>query len=469
MTSRVGTSKAAARGERRRVGVLVTGQVLGGVGVASGIAIGGLLAQDVSGSTSLSGLAQTSSVLGAALLAVPLANLARARGRGIALSAGYALGFVGSALAVLAAVVDQFWLLLVAITLFGGGTTAGLQARYAATDGVAAHRRGRTLSVVVWATTIGSVAGPNLLSAGGTVAGQVGVPALSGPFLFSMVAFVAAAVVVLLGLPSPTAPPPGAEATSTTPATPTGQIAGYSPIQAPDSGPIARDSPLEVTDPGPIARDSPLDVDEARARQGTWAVLRQVVSIPHALLGLAATAGGHAVMVAVMVMTPVHLGGGHASLRVIGLVISAHVAGMYALSPLFGWGVDRFGSVPVIGLGVGILAAGLATAATAGPADHTRVGVALTLLGLGWSACLVAGSSLLSASVPEQIRTSVQGAGDLVVGICAAAAGVLSGPVLELGGYTWLSVSSAALLVPVLLAMVRAARTTPTAQLGVAA
>ncbi len=455
MTSRAGTTKAAARGERRRVGVLVAGQVLGGVGVASGIAVGGLLAQEVSGSTSLSGLAQTAGVLGGALLAVPLANLARDRGRGVALSAGYGLGFVGAVLAVLAAVADQFWLLLVAICLFGGGTAAGMQARYAATDGVAADRRGRALSIVVWATTIGSIAGPNLSSAGGTLGGQFGVPPLSGPYLFSMVAFVAAAVVVLLGLSRATVPPPpGAQPlpTSSEPSEP-GRIAGYSPLQGADPGPIAGDSPLRGPDSG----------------QGTWAVLRQVVAIPRALLGLVATAGGHSVMVGVMVMTPVHLGAGHASLQVIGLVISLHIAGMYALSPIFGWGVDRFGPVTVIGVGTAVLAASLATAATAGAADHGQVAVALGLLGVGWSACLVAGSSLMSASVPEEIRTSVQGAGDLVIGICAAAAGVLSGPVLELGGFTWLSVSAGVLLVPVLFLMLRAARTGPTAPLGAAA
>ncbi len=442
-----GADETVRPGERRRIVSLVVAQVLGGVGVASGIAVGGLLAQQVSGSTSLSGLSQTSAVLGAALLAVPLANLARARGRGHALATGYGLGFVGAVGAVLAAVTDQFWLLLVATVLFGGATAAGLQSRYAATDGVPLHRRGRALSTVVWATTVGAVAGPNLSSVGGDLAGRLGVPSLSGPFLFSIAAFAAAAVVVLVALPRTGSPVPGA-------------------LPVPTPHPT---SPSDRRDVDELGSDPVLGAQEGAdvrvAGTGTWAVLGQVARIPRARLGLAATAGGHAVMIAVMVMTPVHLGDGNASLEVIGIVISLHVAGMYALSPVFGWLVDRLGPIPVIGLGVLVFAGALTTAATAGATDHARVGVALVLLGLGWSATLVAGSSLLSVSVPEQIRTSVQGTGDLVIGICAASAGVLSGPILSLGGYSWLAVAAGVLLVPVLLAMPRALRTPPVARL----
>ncbi len=437
--------------ERRRLASLVVAQVLGGVGVASGIAVGGLLAQQVSGSTSLSGLSQTAAVLGAALLAVPLANLARARGRGQALATGYGLAFAGAVGALLAAVTDQFWLLLAATVLFGGGTAAGLQSRYAATDGVPSHRRGRALSTVVWATTVGAVAGPNLSSVGGDLAGVVGVPSLSGPYLFSMVAFAAAGVVVLAGLPPDrTTPRPSQIADDPRSGTP------FRPQEGDDLRPDPVTGTRRVADP-------------RAAGPGTWTVLREVARIPRALLGLVATACGHAVMIAVMVMTPVYLGDGDASLEVIGIVISLHVAGMYALSPVFGWLVDRFGEIPVIGIGLVILAGALTTAATAGATDRAQVGVALVLLGLGWSASLVSGSSLLSASVRAEIRTTVQGTGDLVIGVCAAAAGVLSGPILSLAGYPALAAAAAALLVPVLLAMVRALRTPPVVRIGASA
>ncbi len=396
----------------RRVVVLVASQVLGGVGVASGIAVGGLLAQQVSGSTSLSGLAQTMGVLGAALLAVPLAGLARRRGRGPALATGYACGLAGGLLAIAAAVTDQFWLLLVATTLFGGGTAAGLQARYAATDGAPPHVRGRLLAVVVWATTIGSVVGPNLSSAGGDLGRRLSVPALSGPYVFSCVAFALAALVVLVLLRGRVdEPAPGDGATATT-----------------------------VT------------------KRSTAEVLRLVASLPAARAGLVAVAGGQALMVAVMVMTPVHLGDHGATLRVVGLVLSLHIAAMYALSPVVGWATDRFGSVPVIGVGVLVLGAAAATGASAGPMAHSQIAVALVLLGLGWSCTMVAGSALLSSSVPAEVRTQVQGAGDLVVGVTAATAGALAGPVLELAGYSWLNLAALVVLVPVVATAVLARR-----------
>ena len=383
---------------RRTVRVLVASQVLGGVGVASGIAVGGLLAEQVSGSTSLSGLAQTASVLGAALLAVPLARLAARSGRRVALAAGYGAGLAGAALAVLAASTGTFWLLLAGTLLFGGATAANLQARYAATDDAPAAVRARSLSVVVWATTVGAVAGPNLSGVGGRVGEAVGVPSLAGPYLFSVLSFVSAAAVI-------------------------GLMLGH---RRPPGGAV-----------------------ESGARPSVATALRAVVAEPRARLGLAAVATAHAVMVGVMVMTPVHMGHGGASLQVVGIVISAHVAGMYAASPLMGWLTDRAGRVPAITIGVGLLLCSLLVGGFGGAGDHARVGVALTLLGLGWSCCLVAGSTLVSESVPETVRTSVQGASDLVMGIAGASAGALAGPVLATAGYPTLTLGASLLLVPV--------------------
>lgn len=418
-------AEAAARElqpvQRRAVRTLVASQVLGGVGVASGIAVGGLLAEDVGGSTSLAGLAQTSSVLGAALLAVPLARAAESSGRRVGLTAGYLLGLVGAALVIVAAVLSVLPLLLAGMLLFGGGTASGLQARYAATDAASAATRGRALSVVVWATTVGAVAGPNLSGVAGGVARSVGLPSLSGPFVFSAVAFAAAALVVTLVL----RPDPLVAARGRRPASGAGRAAA--------SGP------------------------------GVAQTLAVVAALPRALLGLAAVALAHAVMVGVMVMTPVHLGHGGASLTVVGVVISVHVAGMYALSPVMGWLSDRFGRVATIAIGLAVLAAALVTGAVADAGQHRLVGVALTLLGIGWSACLVAGSTLLSESVPERVRTSVQGTSDLAMGLAAALAGALAGPVLAVAGYPALNAAAGLLLVPVVVLAVLARRTPPVA------
>lgn len=404
----VGTVRA--RAHRRAVPVLVGSQVLGGVGVAAGIAVGGLLAEQVSGSTALSGLAQTATVLGAAGLAVPLARLAAARGRRPALAAGYGLGLLGAGLVVLAAVLGVFVLLVAGLLLVGGATASGLQARYAATDAAAPETRGRSLSVVVWATTAGAVAGPNLSGLGGEVGAALGLPPLAGPFVFAAVAFAAGAVLV---------------------------------------GALLRPDPLVVAGPGAPTGPRP------SVRQALGVVL----GIPAARLGLVAVMTAHAVMVGVMVMTPVHLGHGGASLQVVGLVISVHIAGMYAASPVMGWLADRAGRAATITLGAGLLAAALLVGALAPAEARGWVTVSMLLLGLGWSAALVAGSTLLSESVPADVRTSVQGTSDLVMGLSGAAAGALAGPVLAAGGYRSVTVAAAVLLVPLVALLARTPRT----------
>jgi len=154
------------------------------------------------------------------------------------------------------------------------------------------------------------------------------------------------------------------------------------------------------------------------------------------------------VMVGVMSMTSVHLRHHGASLTIVGFVISGHVAGMYALSPLTGWLADRLGRIPTVGIGLGVLAVAMTLAAVAPDDAHALTGLALFTLGLGWSACLVAGSTLLSRSVPDDIRTSAQGLSDLTMGVLASLSGTAAGPVLAYLGFHWLAVFCGILLVP---------------------
>jgi MFS family permease len=377
--------------------VLVVSNVLGGVAVASGFAVAGLLAENISGSTSMAGLVATSTTLGAAILAVPLARLARSHGRRISLTAGYLIATAGALLSVVAAQIDSLALLLLAGCLFGSGSASNLQSRYAATDAADPKHVARSLSLVVWATTIGVVVGPNLTGVGGSVGTSLGVLSLAGPYLFSIVAFALALATVWFGL----------------------------------------------------RRLQQVTVRTKVERQPLVATLRQVLAIPQARLGLLAIAVAHMVMVGVMSMTSVHLRHHGASLTIVGFVISAHVAGMYALSPVVGWLTDKLGRIPTIGVGLAILACAMTVAALAPDDAHTLTGLALVLLGLGWSACLVSGSTLLSRSVPEDIRTSAQGLSDLTMGALASISGTASGPVLAYLGFHWLAILCGLLLIPI--------------------
>lgn len=389
--------------QSRTVRTLVVSQALGGLGMSIGIAVAALLAEQISGSEKLAGLAQTMQVLGAAVASYLLAHLMGRRGRRVGLVAGYLVGAVGAGLCVLAGVMDDFGVLLTGALLLGFGTAANNQSRYAATDLAPAAKRARALSVVVWATTIGAVAGPNLTGPAAGAARVLSVPALTGPFVFAVAGMLAAGVVVWSSL---------------------------------------RPDPLLV------AREAALASRGPAAGGGTsWSRVVDVLrSRPGVAAGTAALALAHAVMVAVMVMTPLHMHHGGATLEVIGVVISVHVLGMYAFAPVVGWSADRFGRPFMLGVGAVVLLLALLLAGTAPAGTSYRIGAGLFLLGLGWSACTVSASALLSESTPLDARTDVQGAADLVMGVTAAAAGALGGVVVGTLGYPALA-GFAALLV----------------------
>ena len=401
--------------QRRTIRTLVVSQTFGGLGVTIGVAVTALLAEQVSGSEKLAGLAQTMQVLGAALASFLLAWVMGRRGRRLGLSLGYVLGAVGAALCVAAGVLGTFPLLLVGATLLGATTAANNQSRYAATDLAPPRRRARALSTVVWATTVGAVAGPNLSGVAGRAARSAGLPPLTGPFVFGLVAMLMAATVLLVSL---------------------------------------RPDPLLV------AREAALDRGAAVLKPRSW---RRVVDVvrgtPGVAAGVAALALAHAVMISVMVMTPLHMHHGGASLEIIGVVISIHVLGMYALAPLSGWATDRLGRPMVLSLGAGVLFVSLYLSGSSPAGASYRIGAGLFLLGLGWSLCTVAASTLLSESAPADVRTDVQGAADLVMGLTAALAGAVAGLVVGTLGFGALTVFSEFLVTGVATAAEYARRT----------
>jgi MFS family permease len=185
-----------------------------------------------------------------------------------------------------------------------------------------------------------------------------------------------------------------------------------------------------------------------------------LVTYPAVVAGIAALALAHAVMIAVMVMTPLHMHHGGATLEVIGVVISVHVLGMYALAPVVGWLTDRLGRPTVLAVGAAVLLLALLLSGTAPAGASYQIGVGLFLLGLGWSLCTVAASTLLSESAPLDARTDVQGAADLVMGLTAAAAGAAAGVVVGSLGYAALNVFAALLVTGVATAAEYARRTT---------
>ena len=405
--------------QRRTLRLLFVSQVIGGIGVAIGVSVGALLVAEVAG-VGLSGLAQSAAVVGGALLALPATRLARERGRRPSLAGAYLIAALGGALVVTAVLRGSTPLLFVGFFLFGGATTANLQSRYAAIDLAPPALRARHLSLIVWATTIGAVAGPNLAPIAGAAVRGAGVPTLAGPFVFSALLFLIQSAMLLLWL---------------------------------------RPDPLLVAQ-REAATPARGMADGGRPDLGMRPALAAIVAEPAARLGATAMAVGHLVMVGVMSMTPVHiLGAGHGAahtLRIVGVVLSLHIAGMYAFSPLTGWLTDRIGRRPVIVAGVALLIIACALAGTAGHGT-AQLALGLTVLGLGWSCTMVAGSTLLAESVPLELRPSAQGVSDVTMGLAGASAAAASGLILKLWGYPMLVLLSAVATLP-LLAMAHPAR-----------
>ncbi|MET9654355.1 MFS transporter [Streptomyces sp. NPDC006460] len=398
---------------RRRIqAVLITSQILGGLGIAIGVALAAVLAKDVSGTEALSGLASTATVAGPALLAMPLAALMSTRGRRAGLVLAYLVGALGACVVVLGAVVGSFPLLLLGLVGFGAGSSANLAARFAAADLAEPERRARAISTVVWATTIGAVLGPNIAAPAGRSVAGLGIPATAGPFVWAAGVFLLAAALMAV---------------------------------------LLRPDPLLTA----RALAGPADREEADGRS-LRAGMRAVRESSRARLALVTVAASHTAMVSIMSMTPVALSHHGAGIELIGLVISGHIAGMYAFSPVMGWLSDRLGRLSVIGLAVGLLSVAALLAGTAGP-SHGRTAVGLFVLGLGWSAGLVSGSALLTDSVPQAARAAVQGLSDFTMNTAAGIGGLMAGLIVAEAGYGWLNVVGACLLLPMAALAVRGA------------
>lgn len=377
--------------QEKTVKVLATAQVLNGVGVAGTVAAGSLLVASITDSETLAGLAQTSSVLGAAALALPLARLTAMGGRRLALSVGFLAGVVGSICAIIGGSQKNIFLMLIGTFLVGAASAAGYQARFAAVDLATNETRAKQLSFVVWGSTVGAVAGPNLMEPAGNLAENLGLPRLVGPYVVSATTLTLAIIVIQIFL-------------------------------RPDPFLLAQ------TQLGAVPR----------AKGSTKAALSHIRKNQLALFAILAIAIGHVAMVSVMVMTPVHMAHVDVTLTVIGFVISIHVLGMYAFSPIVGSLSDRLGRVRVIQIGVATLLASTLISGLAAPNDVVMLGVGLFLLGLGWSCTLIAGSALLTESVDPTQKTSSQGASDLVMNLSGAGGGALAGVIIGMLSYGWL-------------------------------
>ncbi|GEL26784.1 putative MFS-type transporter YdeG [Pseudonocardia sulfidoxydans NBRC 16205] len=388
--------------QRHILRVLIAAQVLSGAGLAAGITVGALLAQDMLGTTGLSGLPSALFTIGSAAAAAWIGRLSQRWGRRVGLASGYAVGALGSAGVVMAATLGSVALLYVSLFVYGAGTATNLQARYAGADLAAPARRGRAVSTVLVATTLGGVLGPNLVSPTGSLAVSWGIPPLAGPFLLASAAYAIAAVVLGTAL-------------------------------RPDPLLLARDRENVVRT---TVASGFLRVRE-RAQRGV--VVGALVMILTQI-----------VMVAVMTMAPVHMAAHGHGVAAAGVVIAVHVAAMYLPSPVSGWLVDRHGrAVVAVSSGLTLLVAGLLAAFAPGD-SVVLLTAALALLGLGWNLGLISGTAIITDTVSVESRAATQGLVDVGIAVAGAGGGLVSGLVVAASSYPVLALTGGILALAII-------------------
>lgn len=381
----------------RLLGTLFMGSGLVRTGFIAAVTVTALVAEDILGSVTLSGMPAAAVTVGVATGTAPIAALMARKGRRIGIASGLLIATLGAAIAALAISLTSFPLFVFGAFVLGLGVAGDRLSRYAAADISPEDKRAFAISIVVWAGTIGSVVGPFLLKPVQTFAESMGFEGLVGPYLLAIVSLLLAFMMIFLRL---------------------------------------RPDPLSFV-------DIPLDQPKKRERGSVVALL----ALPAVRFAIIALAVGQVVMVLIMSMTPIHIRRAGDGLGTIGLIIAAHTFGMFALSPVTGWVADRVGRPKVILTGHAVLLLSALLAATAGGEDTVLLFAALFLLGVGWNFSFIAGSAYLSEGAPAELRVPLEGLADTVVWSSAAAAGLSSGVLLGLSSYAALCLIGAALVV----------------------
>lgn len=408
----VQSKEAQERLYKRTLWIVILSQTFGGAGLAAGITVGALLAQQMLGSSSVAGLPVALFTLGSALSAFLVGHYSQIYGRRIGLSFGFIAGGLGAIGVVIAANIHNVLLLFLSLFVYGAGTSTNLQARYAGTDLAGPNQRAKAVSIAMVATTLGAVAGPNLVTPTGALAKSIGMPELAGPFLLAAVAYILAGISFFLFL----RPDPLIVAKAIAAKKEKESATGVASLETMASESTSNRMGIFVG--------------------GTVLILSQII------------------MVAIMTMTPVHMQGAGCGLGVIGMVIGLHVAAMYLPSLVTGVIVDRYGrTIVAIASGIVLASSGVLAAFTPGDAILS-LSIALILLGLGWNFGLISGTAIIIDSTTIHNRAKVQGSVDVLVALAGSAGGLLSGIIVANSSYAMLSFLGAylaLLLIPLLL------------------
>lgn len=378
---------------RRTLWIVVLSQIFGGAGLAAGVTVGALLAQEMLGTDQFAGLPVALFTLGSAAAALIIGRLSQRFSRRVGLASGFLAGGIGAIGVVAAALSDSLILLFASLLIYGAGTATNLQARYAGTDLANVKQRGTAISIALVSTTFGAFAGPNLVGVMGRFAESIGIPALAGPFVLAAAAYILAGFVLLIFL---------------------------------------RPDPLLVS-------KAITEHQQGQAGMKDVETLDAAVNKKGIVLGAAVMVLTQLIMFAIMTMTPIHMGHHGHDLGDVGLVISIHIAAMYLPSIVTGILVDKLGRIVMAtASGVTFMAAGIVAALAPNDSLFVLI-VALALLGLGWNFGLISGTTLIVDSTHPSTRAKTQGTVDVLVALAGATGGGFSGMIMAQTSYAVMS------------------------------
>ncbi|CAM3788905.1 MFS transporter [Aeromicrobium ponti] len=407
LQSYISSSEKQQQLYKRTLMVVVISQIFGGAGLAAGVTVGALIAQDMLGTDSVTGIPTALFTLGSAGAALLVGRLSQRFGRRPGLAAGFLAGGIGAIGVVVSSLINSILLLFISLLIYGAGTATNLQARYAGTDLANPTQRAKAISMAMVSTTFGAVAGPNLVDVMGEFAISIGIPALAGPFILAAAAYILAGFVLFIFL-------------------------------RPDPFMVAK-----------AISDAQSKTNHLEESSNLLSVNRRGIFAGAAVMVLT-----QFVMMAIMTMTPIHMGHHGHALNEVGLVIGFHIGAMFLPSLVTGLLVDKIGRAAMaIASAITLLVSGILAAT--GPADSMAVlNIALVLLGLGWNFGLISGTAILVDSTSPSTRAKTQGSIDLWIALSGVLGGGISGIVVAHSSYAALSIAGAVLsllLIPIVI------------------
>lgn len=373
---------------QRLTGALFISQSLFSAAMIAAFTLSPILAAELGGSDSAAGVPNTLTLLGRAAAAYPIGWLFDKVGRRLGLTIGFALALAGAVLTVWAVMNGSFIGFCAGAALMGMGRGGSDQARYVAAEVQTADRRAKVIGLMVFAGTVGAVGGPALVAPSVRLAEAGNFLGDTGPYLAAIGLYALGLVTIFFFL-------------------------------RPDPKQVSRI----------VEAENPIKEPDVPARP-----LTKIFSQPEVLLAVAAMTIGQLVMALIMVITPLHMDHNNHGTEAVSLVIMAHTLGMFGLSSVTGWLIDRYGRIPLIVAGAAILIVSgiLAPLSVAVP----NLAVALFLLGLGWNFCFIAGSSLLADALAARERARAQGASEVLVSLATGVGSLGTGAVFNQGGMT---------------------------------